>query len=255
MQSRSATRDAQSAKARDVAAAAVRGEGKRDYVRSVFDEIAPSYDLLNHLLSLNVDRRWRRKAIAELQWQREPAGTYLDLCAGTMDVGAALARIDGFSGRVVAADFSEQMLRAGDGKAPAGVVVPLVSDALRLPFADRSFSGAIVAFGARNLASLDAGLAEARRVLDEGARFVILELTTPRSPIARAAYHAYFHHVLPFIGGTISGHRTAYGYLPRSVASFPPGEELAARLRAVGFTGVRWRPLTFGIAAIHVASR
>lgn len=241
--------------AHDVADAAAGGAGKRDYVRSVFDEIAPSYDLLNHLLSLNVDRRWRRQAIAELNWERAPTATYLDLCAGTMDVAATLARTDGFSGRVIAADFSEPMLRAGNGKAPARTVAPIVSDALRLPLADGSVAGAIVAFGARNLVALDAGLTEVHRVLTGGARFVVLELTTPRSPIARAGYHAYFHHILPFIGGMISGHRTAYGYLPRSVSYFPPGDELAARMTAAGFSSVRWHPLTLGIAAIHVGTR
>jgi len=239
--------------ARDIAAAG--GPGKRDYVRAVFDQIAPSYDLLNHLLSLNIDRRWRRLAIAELNWEREPTGTYLDLCAGTMDVAATLARTDGFTGRVVAADFSEAMLRAGGGKAPSGTVAPIVSDALGLPLAEGSVAGAIVAFGARNLTALDAGLSEARRVLATGGRFVILELTTPASPITRAAYHAYFHHVLPFIGGAISGHQTAYGYLPRSVMNFPSGEELVARMKRAGFSDVRWRRLTFGIAAIHVGTR
>jgi demethylmenaquinone methyltransferase/2-methoxy-6-polyprenyl-1,4-benzoquinol methylase len=210
---------------------------------------------LNHLLSLNIDRGWRRQAIAELNWEREPTGTYLDLCAGTMDVAATLARTDGFTGRVIAADFSEAMLRAGAGKAPPGTVTPLVSDALGLPIADGSVGGVIVAFGARNLAALDAGLSEAHRVLAAGGRFVVLELTTPRSPIARAAYHAYFHHILPFVGGAISGHRTAYGYLPRSVAHFPSAEELAARMKRAGFSSVRWRTLTLGIAAIHVGTR
>ena len=253
MHSRPATPDAGPETARDVAAAG--GPGKRDYVRAVFDQIAPSYDLLNHLLSLNIDRGWRRQAIAELNWERDPTGTYLDLCAGTMDVAATLARTEGFTGRVVAADFSEAMLRAGVGKAPRGTVSPVVSDALGLPIADGCVAGAIVAFGARNLEGLDAGLSEAHRVLAPGGRFVVLELTTPRSSIARAAYHAYFHHILPFIGGAISGHRTAYGYLPRSVAHFPSGEELAAQMKRAGFSTVRWRSLTLGIAAIHVGIR
>lgn len=237
------------------ARAAARGEGKRAYVRAVFEQIAPTYDRLNHLLSLNIDRRWRRQAIAELHWEREPTGTYLDLCAGTMDVAAALAGTDGFSGRVVAADFAEPMLRAGRHKASPAVVTAVASDAVTLPFRDCSMAGALVAFGARNLANLNDGLVEARRVLAPGARLVILEFTTPKSRLVRAAYHAYFHRVLPYIGGAMSGHRTAYEYLPRSVANFPGPERLVSAMRSAGFESVRWRSLSLGIAAIHVGTR
>lgn len=235
--------------------AAAGGAVKRDYVRSVFEQIAPSYDMLNHLLSMNIDRRWRRRAVAALDWMRDPAGTFLDLCAGTMDVAAMLSKRPGFKGHIVAADFAEAMLRAGSGKPAVGSTAPVVADALRLPLADRSVSGAIVAFGARNLADLDAGLREVHRVLKTGGRFVILEFATPRSPIVRALYHTYFHHALPLIGGLISGHHSAYRYLPRSVAHFPSEADLASRLRAAGFSGVRYESLTFGIAAIHVAER
>lgn len=240
---------------RTVAAAAAGGAVKREYVRTVFEQIAPSYDLLNHLLSFNIDRIWRRRAIAALGWERNPTGTYLDLCAGTMDVSAALVGTNGFTGRVVAADFAEPMLRAGRGKTPSGTAAPVVADALRLPLADASVAGAIVAFGARNLASLEAGLREVRRVLAPGARLVILEFTTPRSPLVRAAYHAYFHHLLPLIGGIVSGHRTAYEYLPRSVAHFPAEEELGRLMSASGLRDVSFRSLTVGIAAIHVGTR
>lgn len=235
--------------------AASGGSGKREYVRSVFEQIAPSYDLLNHLLSLNIDRQWRRKAVAALGWRRNPTGIYLDLCAGTLDVAATLARTEGFSGRVVAADFAEPMLRAGKGKAPAGTVLPVVADALRLPLGDESIDGSIIAFGARNLAALDEGLREVRRVLKRDARLVILEFTTPRSPLVRAAYHAYFRHLLPIIGGMISGHRTAYEYLPQSVAQFPAEAELATRMTSAGFAEVRYQSLTCGIAAIHAGQR
>ena len=235
--------------------AAAGGPGKREYVRAVFERIAPSYDLLNHLLSLNVDRRWRRQAIAALAWERDPTGTYLDLCAGTMDVAAALVRTDGFTGRVVAADFAEPMLRVGRGKTPAGTAAPVVADALCLPLPAASVAGAIAAFGVRNLAGLDAGLREARRVLAPGGRFVILEFTTPRSRLVRACYHAYFHRLLPLIGGLVSGHRAAYEYLPRSVANFPAEDELMARMRGAGFRDVSCRSLSFGIAALHVGTR
>jgi demethylmenaquinone methyltransferase/2-methoxy-6-polyprenyl-1,4-benzoquinol methylase len=249
---RDAPADHRSTTAGDAASGA---PGKREYVRAAFERIAPSYDLLNHLLSLNIDRRWRRQAIAELGWERDPTGTYLDLCAGTMDVSAALVRADGFTGRVVSADFAERMLRAGRTKTPRGTAAPVVADALSLPLPAGSVSGAVAAFGVRNLADLDAGLREAWRVLAPGARFVILEFTTPRSPLVRASYHAYFHHLLPLIGGIVSGHRSAYEYLPRSVAHFPAEEELAARMRRAGFRDVTWRSLSFGIAALHVGTR
>jgi demethylmenaquinone methyltransferase/2-methoxy-6-polyprenyl-1,4-benzoquinol methylase len=151
---------------------------------------------------------------------------------------------------VVGADFAEPMLRAGMNKA-ADRVSPVTADALSLPFAPASVSGAIVAFGIRNVADLDAALREVLRVLEPGARFVILEFTTPRSAIVRALYHLYFHHLLPRIGAIISGHKTAYAYLPHSVANFPAEEELATRMRAAGFTDVEWRSLTMGVAAIH----
>ena len=235
--------------------AAAGGPEKRAYVRRIFSEIAPRYDLLNRLLSFNVDRMWRRQAIRELGWERAPAGVYLDLCAGTLDLGAELARRRGFAGLVVAADFAEPMLRAGEGKAPRQRLAPVVADALALPIGDARASGAIVAFGIRNLADLDAGLSEAWRALAPGGRFVILEFSTPRSRLVRAVYHLYFRRILPVVGRAISGHRTAYRYLPESVASFPDEPHLAQRLERAGFRNVRWRSLTFGIAALHWGER
>ncbi|HEX6057785.1 MAG TPA: class I SAM-dependent methyltransferase [Gemmatimonadaceae bacterium] len=237
------------------AEAARGGAEKREYVRQIFSEIAPRYDLLNHVLSLNVDRAWRREALDALEWRANPGGTYLDLCAGTLDVGAALTRARGFDGLVVGADFAEPMLRAGEGKAPRRSLAPIAADAMRLPLADASADGAIVAFGIRNVADLDVALREVFRVLRPAARFVILEFSTPRTALVRRFYHLYFHHVLPRIGRLVSGHRTAYTYLPRSVASFPIEEELARRMSGAGFAAVRWRTLSFGIAAIHVGTR
>jgi demethylmenaquinone methyltransferase / 2-methoxy-6-polyprenyl-1,4-benzoquinol methylase len=231
--------------------AASGGEAKRDYVRHVFSQIAPRYDLLNHLLSFNIDRAWRRRAIAGLEWRRNPTGTYIDLCAGTLDVGVMLAAMEGFSGRVLAADFAEPMLRAGLAKTGGRPVSPVVSDALQLPAKTDSAAGAIVAFGIRNVVDLDAALREVHRVLASRARFVILEFTTPSNPVMRALYHLYFHRVLPMVGGAVSGHPTAYRYLPESVAHFPGPAALAERMQAAGFVDVKWHPLTFGVAAIH----
>lgn len=236
-------------------AAAQGGAVKREYVRRIFSEIAPRYDLLNHLLSFNIDKRWRQRALAQLGWERAPNGTYVDLCAGTLDVGTQLVRQKGFGGLVLGTDFAEPMLRAGLGKAPRERLTPVNADALALPLRDSVADGAIVAFGIRNLADLSSGLREVHRVLRPGARFVILEFSTPKSAIVRAGYHAYFHNLLPWIGGVVSGHATAYRYLPESVANFPVQEELAGRMREAGFSDVRYRALTFGVAAIHVGSK
>ncbi|MDQ3950014.1 MAG: ubiquinone/menaquinone biosynthesis methyltransferase [Gemmatimonadota bacterium] len=235
--------------------AATGGSEKRAYVRRIFSEIAPRYDLLNRVLSLNVDRMWRRRAVRALAWERAPDGVYIDLCAGTLDVGSELARRPGFAGLVIGADFAEPMLRAGAGKVPRSVLAPVVADALALPIADGRAAGAIVAFGVRNLADLDAGLREARRALEPGARLVILEFSTPRAPLVRSLYHLYFRRILPFIGRIVSGHRTAYRYLPESVANFPDQAQLARRMERAGFRNVRWRALTFGIAALHWGER
>jgi demethylmenaquinone methyltransferase / 2-methoxy-6-polyprenyl-1,4-benzoquinol methylase len=239
----------------DAHRAATGGAEKRAYVRRIFSEIAPRYDLLNHVLSLNIDRTWRRQAVSALAWERASEGTFVDLCAGTLDVGAELARRPDFTGLVIGADFAEPMLRAGRGKAPRSAVAPVVADALALPIADGSAAGAIVAFGVRNLADLDAGLREAWRVLEPGARFVILEFSTPRFPLVRALYQLYFRRILPVVGRIVSGHETAYRYLPESVANFPDREELARRMERAGFRNVQWRALTFGIAALHWGER
>jgi demethylmenaquinone methyltransferase/2-methoxy-6-polyprenyl-1,4-benzoquinol methylase len=236
----------------DARAAAGGAAGKDAYVREMFSAIAPRYDLLNHWLSLNLDRRWRRRAIAALQIGRRPDGRYLDLCAGTLDVGAAIASATGFTGSVIGADFAEPMLRAGAGKAPAGRLAPVTADALALPIAPGTCSGAIVAFGIRNVADIDLALREVSRVLEPGGRFVILEFTTPSNPVFRAGFNAYFHHVLPRIGRVVSGHRSAYSYLPISVAQFPLPPELGARMTAAGFGDVRWETMMFGVVAIHV---
>jgi demethylmenaquinone methyltransferase/2-methoxy-6-polyprenyl-1,4-benzoquinol methylase len=236
-------------------AAAAGGAEKRAYVKRIFSEIAPRYDLLNHVLSLNIDRRWRRKAIASLGVERDQAGRYLDLCAGTMDIAAEISRLPGFRGMVIGADFAEPMLRAGAEKIKGSVIAPVTADAVQLPIASGQLAGAIVAFGIRNVAGLDESLREAFRVLAPGGRFVILEFSTPRMRILRVLYQLYFHHVLPLIGRLISGHRTAYRYLPRSVANFPVEEELALRMDAAGFSKVSWSSLSFGVAAIHVGER
>src|SRR2546425_1652312 len=229
------------------------GQAKRSYVRGMFAAIAPRYDFLNHLLSLNVDRRWRRAAVKRLRWETRPAGVYLDLCSGTMDLAALLARQPGFHGRVVGADFVVPMLERGRGKAERAL--PVGADVLELPFPDAAFDGTMVAFGVRNLADLDAGLAEAARVTKPGGRFVVLEFATPRFAPLRALYLFYFRRVLPAIGRAVSKHRDAYTYLPESVLAFPEPAALARRLAAAGFRDVSWELLTSGICAVHHGAR
>lgn len=232
------------------------GEGgveKRTYVRGLFTAIAPRYDLLNHLLSLNMDRRWRRAAVDRLGWEQAPAGRYLDLCSGTMDLAAALGNREGFEGVVIGADFVHPMLVLGRRKSPR--TVPVAADALDLPFEEARFDGATVGFGVRNLADLDAGLREMARVLRPGARLVLLEFTTPPRQPFRSLYFFYFRRVLPAIGRLVSKHTTAYSYLPESVLAFPEPEALAQRMRQAGFTDVAYGRLTGGICAVHVGRR
>ena len=229
------------------------GPEKRAYVRSIFTAIAPTYDRLNRIISFRFDQGWRRIAIARLGWERKPEGIYLDLCAGTLDFGATLAGRPGFRGRIVGADFVRPMLEQGRGKADS--LDPVAADALELPFPDRAFDGAMIGWGVRNLVDLDAGLAETARVLQPGARLVILEMALPPNPGLRAVYQVYFRRVLPRIGRLISKHTTAYTWLPESTQAFPPPAELARRLTNSGFTDVRWRLFFGGVCALHVGTR
>ncbi len=224
---------------------------KAAHVRRMFAAIAPRYDLLNHLLSLNIDRWWRRRAVDRLEWEREPEGVYLDNCAGTLDLAVELARRPGFHGYVIGSDFVWEMLKGGEGKLNDVPISRSCADALALPYPDSAFAGATVGFGVRNLADLDAGLHEMARVLKPGARLVILEFTTPGWQPFRALYLFYFLRVLPLLGRLVSKHGSAYSYLPESVIHFPEPPELARRMETAGFANVEWRTLTGGIAALH----
>lgn len=230
-------------------------EEKAAHVRRMFSSIAPRYDLLNHLLSLNIDKLWRRRAVNVLRWEREPAGRYLDNCAGTLDLSAELAKRQGFEGRVVGSDFTFAMLAGGVHKVKGRPISPVCADALALPYPDASFDGATVGFGVRNLSDLDAGLREMARVLRPGARLVILEFTTPHWQPFRGLYFFYFLRVLPLIGRLVSKHGSAYDYLPQSVLRFPAPDELATRMEAAGFSSVGWERMTGGIVALHWGER
>jgi demethylmenaquinone methyltransferase / 2-methoxy-6-polyprenyl-1,4-benzoquinol methylase len=224
-------------------------------VRRMFASIAPRYDLLNHLLSANMDRRWRRLAVDRLLAGRTADGVFLDACAGTLDLALELARRADFRGAVVASDFALPMLQHGAGKA-AGLPVRLAcADALRLPFGDASFDGVTVGFGVRNVASLEAGFRELARVLKPGGRLVVLEFMTPGWRPFRALYLFYFRRVLPLIGRLVSRHDSAYAYLPQSVLAFPAPDALAALMADAGFERVNWEPRSGGIVAIHAGER
>lgn len=229
------------------------GPEKRAYVREIFSAIAPTYDRLNRIISFRLDQGWRRYAVARLGWEREPAGIYLDLCAGTLDFAATLARRPGFQGRVAGADFARPMLEQGRNKSER--VDPVAADALELPFADRAFDGALIGWGVRNLVDLDSGLAEAARVLKPGARIVILEMAVPQQPLLRTGFQLYFRRIMPWIGRVISKHTTAYSWLPESTRVFPAPAELARRMRTQGFADVSYKLFMGGVCAMHVGTK
>jgi demethylmenaquinone methyltransferase / 2-methoxy-6-polyprenyl-1,4-benzoquinol methylase len=233
-------------------------------VREMFAQIAPRYDLLNHLLSLQLDRLWRARAAKLLQSILGcPDALVLDLCCGTGDLALALAHAG--KARIIGADFAHPMLvRAKEKTAaqtpPAGqsAVSPMPffeADALRLPFANASFDLVTTAFGFRNLANYEAGLREIQRVLKPGGTIAILEFTEPPDGLWGDFYRWYFCNVLPKIGGLISGQQSAYTYLPKSVARFFRPSELAALLSTVGYQSVNYRVWTLGTVALHTAIR
>jgi demethylmenaquinone methyltransferase/2-methoxy-6-polyprenyl-1,4-benzoquinol methylase len=225
-------------------------------IRRMFGEIAPWYDFLNHLLSLNVDKRWREKT-AKLVPPLPDAGPILDLCTGTGDLALTYDRAAKGAVPIVAADFCHEMLvRAARKAREAGAVsrVKFVeADAQALPFPADTFQVVTVAFGLRNITDTDAGLTEMVRVARPGGRIAILEFSKPRHWLLGRLYRWYFRYALPLVGQILCRNReSAYRYLPESVLKFPDYEELAAKLRAHGLTDVRYEPLTFGIATLYV---
>jgi demethylmenaquinone methyltransferase/2-methoxy-6-polyprenyl-1,4-benzoquinol methylase len=234
-------------------------------VREMFSRIAPRYDLLNHLLSLRFDVMWRKRLARRFRpLLARPDIRVLDLCCGTGDLALALAaeirRAKPTSpGRIFGGDFAHPMLlraREKAGKAGGGVPIEfLEADALFLPFADQYFDLVTTAFGFRNLANYSAGLAEFYRVLRPGGSLAILEFTEPESALLGTVYRFYFHHILPKLGGMISGSRQAYTYLPASVARFPKPAELAARMESEGFADTNFERWMGGIVALHTARR
>jgi demethylmenaquinone methyltransferase/2-methoxy-6-polyprenyl-1,4-benzoquinol methylase len=214
----------------------------------MFDRIAPRYDLLNRAMTAGLDGRWRRAAAAAADVAAGDRA--LDVCTGTGDLAFALADRVTASGEVVGVDFAERMLARAREKAGTRPGVRFeAADALALPFEDDAFDAATVAFGIRNVDDLDRGLAEMARVVRPGGRVVILEITTPAR--MRRFYEVWFDRVVPRLGRLLGRDAAAYSYLPASVRRFPGPPELAARMAAAGLREVRWRPLAFGIVAIH----
>jgi demethylmenaquinone methyltransferase/2-methoxy-6-polyprenyl-1,4-benzoquinol methylase len=221
-------------------------------VREMFGGIARRYDLLNHVLSGNTDKRWRRlvakKVAATLP---KTGGLVLDVACGTGDLSLALKNESGAV--VIGTDFCRPMLEIAARKMQD---IPFVEgDALRLPFADEVFDSVSIAFGLRNLSSVEDGLSELRRVLKPGGLAAVLEFSTPVVPGLSALFQQYFHRILPRIGGWVSGSRAAYTYLPNSVVKFPDQGRLAEMMRAAGFEAVEYKNLTGGIAAFHWGRR
>ncbi|MCI0652273.1 MAG: ubiquinone/menaquinone biosynthesis methyltransferase [Planctomycetes bacterium] len=236
---------------------------ERRKIQRLFDGIAGRYDFLNHLLSFQLDRAWRRRAVAALR--PVAGGSYLDACSGTGDLAFALARsLLGAAGaapctRIYASDFSRKMLEIGAAKA-ASLRAPaprfLAGDTLALPFADRVFDGALIGFGMRNVENLPAALAELRRVLRADGRIVILEFTPLRNRALRPLANIYTRRLLPFIGNLLSGTKDgAYRYLNDSIARWPDAAELAKLMRASEWRDVSWRALFPGNVALHTARR
>ena len=225
-------------------------------VREMFASIASRYDLLNHLLSGNIDKRWRR-LVAKALYQGLPAngGRILDVACGTGDLSLTLTGSG--DAQVVGIDFCRPMLDIAASKSSkrASDVQFIEGDALALPFRDGSFDAATIAFGLRNLASVEAGLSELLRVLKPGGRVAVLEFSRPKSAIFRQVFKVYFTKLLPVVGGLISGSRGAYQYLPDSVSRFPNQKELSSMMKQAGFEEISYQNLTGGIAALHVGSR
>lgn len=223
------------------------------YVRGMFGRVAGRYDLLNHVLSFQIDRYWRARTVSRVKSILiRPEARVMDLCCGTGDLLLALEQTRGR--HILGSDFCHPMLVEANAKIAKSQrrSVLFEADGLQLPLADRSLDLVTVAFGFRNFANYRRGLAEMRRVLRPGGMLAILEFSTPPNPLIRSVYGFYSKQVLPRVGGMVSGDSDAYSYLPESVRKFPGAEELAQRMSEAGFAQVEFERLTFGIVALHL---
>jgi demethylmenaquinone methyltransferase/2-methoxy-6-polyprenyl-1,4-benzoquinol methylase len=225
-------------------------------VRQMFDSIAPRYDLLNHVLSANVDKLWWRRTARRFRAVlARPDAAVLDICCGTGDLTMALLKHRPQGAQpILAADFARGMLSRAAKKFAGRGAVALEADALHLPLKPESLDLIVTAFGFRNLANYEAGLREFRRVLKPGGQLGILEFSEPGGLLGRA-YAVYFRRVLPAIGRLVCGRAGAYNYLPVSVGNFPPSGEMLELMRTTGYTECAWQPYTFGIAGLYTGAR
>jgi len=224
-------------------------EDKKRFIKNLFNDIVPTYDLLNHLLSFGTDKLWRRRIFRHISSVKD--SNALDLCCGTGDLSLLLYR---HGSRTVSLDFSLNML--GRGKQRNTLQGDCVAaDASKLPFADRTFRTATIAFGIRNIPDLNNFIGDVHRVLERGGEFAILELVRPRNRFIKAVYSIYLNKMLPFIGGIVSGKRIAYKYLSNTIRTFVDPYDLKPMLEQGGFSNVRIYPQTFGVAAIIVCEK
>ena len=230
---------------------------KKEKVQQMFDNIAPTYDKLNHIMSLSVDKLWRRHALKEIV-----DGTpqrILDVACGTGDSTISIAKAAAEGTEVIGADISEGMMALVKGKAEkAGVgerISLQVADGEALPFWEGTFDRVTCAFGIRNFEHKERGLEEFLRVLKPGGKAVVLELSVPQNKVVRWVYDLYFLHILPWVGGSISGDRAAYRYLPASVHNFPPPDGFCRMMEEAGFRNVRCRTFSFGLCRMFVGER
>jgi len=228
------------------------------HVREMFGRIAPRYDLLNHVLSLDIDKLWRRRVARGFSAAlHDPNASVLDLCCGTGDLAFAFRKEAPGGAKIIGTDFVPEMLDRARAKATAAnaAVEFIEADALNLPFAAASFDLVSCAFGFRNLANYECGLNEILRVLKPGGAAAILEFAEPPGKLFGAFYRFYFRRVLPLVGGMISGNASAYAYLPSSVSAFPSPEALQMQFERAGFTGVRFERWTGGIVTLHTGTK
>ena len=230
-------------------------QSKKEQVEEMFDNISPKYDLLNHLLSANIDKIWRHKAIKKLQ-PFQPRHI-LDIATGTGDFAITATKLK--EAHITGIDISEGMLRVGrekiEKKGLSARINLQKADSEKMPFQRDTFDAAIVGFGVRNFETLEKGLTEIFRVLKGGGNFIVLEFSKPRKAPFKQLYYFYFTNILPFLGRLISKDSRAYTYLPESVNEFPDGEDFTAILKKVGFENTTCFPQTFGIASIYQASK
>lgn len=231
------------------------GLSKKGQVEEMFDRISHRYDLLNHLLSVNIDKLWRRKAV-KLLASHHPE-KILDIATGTADFALAAARLS--PRKITGIDLSEGMLKIGrqkiEKKGISATIELLKADSENLPFDDALFDAAVVGFGVRNFENLEKGLSEIYRVLQPGGIFIVLEFSRPRNTIFKQLYYFYFNKILPLLGRLVSKDDSAYTYLPESVREFPDGESFISILEKTGYHNCSWHPQTFGIASIYKAQK